>query len=132
MTYALDTNIIIDYLNGNAAAMTQFHHIAKNKTHINIPSIVNYEVLRGFYYTPSHQKETIYSKLRLNCPVIEVNTEIWNCAASIWAKLRKQGRSVSDADNIIAALCIVNGYTLVTHNIKHFTGIDGLLFEDWI
>ena len=132
MIYALDTNIVVDYLNGNTAVMTQFHHVAKNKTSINIPSVVDYEVVRGFYHTPSQRKETTYRKLRENCPVIEVNTGIWNCAASIWAKLRKQGRTVGDADIIIAALCIVNGYILVTHNKKHFTGIDGLLVEDWI
>ena len=131
MKYALDTSIIIDYLNGNTAVMTQFRHVAKNKTPICIPSVVDYEVLRGFYHTPSKHKEAIYSKLRVNCPVIEVNTEIWDCAASIWAKLRKQGHTVGDADIIIAALCIVKSYTLVTHNIKHFADIDGLLVEDW-
>ena len=112
--------------------MTRFRNVAKNKTPIIIPAIVDYEVLRGFYHTPSRHKETTYDKLRMNCPVIEVNTMIWNCAASIWAKLRKQGHTIGDADIIIAAFCIVNDYTLVTHNIKHFTNIDGLSVEDWI
>ena len=51
MTYALDTNIIIDYLNGITEVMTRFRNVAKNKTPIIIPAIVDYEVLRGFYHS---------------------------------------------------------------------------------
>jgi len=131
MTYALDTNIIIDYLNGDATVMTHFRHIAKNKIPINIPSVVDYEITRGFYHTPSPRKEAIYNTIRQNCPMVEVNANIWDCAAKIWAKLRKGGRTIGDADILIAALCIVDGYDLVTHNTIHFKDIDGLKIIDW-
>jgi len=38
---------------------------------------------------------------------------------------------VDYADIIIAACCMENGYTLVTHNTKHFIDISGLLMDDW-
>jgi tRNA(fMet)-specific endonuclease VapC len=63
--------------------------------------------------------------------VIEVNTDIWDYAAQIWAKLRKQGLIVGDFDILIAAYCVVNNYALVTNNTKHFKDIAGLNFEDW-
>jgi predicted nucleic acid-binding protein len=62
---------------------------------------------------------------------VEVNTAIWKRAASIWAMLRKMGKTVGDADIIIAAYCMENEYTLVTHNTKHFIDINGLLINDW-
>ena len=129
--YALDTSIIVDYLNGKLSVMAQFHNAAKNKAPMVIPSVVDYETMRGFYHTPSSRKEANYSRMRHNCPVIEVNADIWDCAASIWAKLRKSGRSVGDADILIAACCILNGYTLVTHNAKDFKHIEELQMVDW-
>jgi len=132
MTYALDTNTIVDFINGDLAVLTQFRNTVKNKVPMVIPSVVDYEITRGFYHTRSAYKENSYGKMRLNCPVVDVNAEIWDCAASLWAKLRKAGRTIGDADILIAAHCITNGYTVITHNTKHFADIDGLKMEDWV
>ena len=132
MTYALDTNIIIDFLNKEEFVVDQFDSAAKSGISMVIPSIIDYEILRGFYHTPKPRKEPVYNNMRLSCPVINVNAIIWDCAAQNWAKLRKAGRTIGDADILIAAICIVNGYTLVTHNVKHFEGIDELQFIDWV
>ena len=35
-------------------------------------------------------------------------------------------------DLFIAATALVNDYTLVTHNTRHFSRIPGLKLEDWI
>ena len=132
MIYALDANIIIGFLSKEPSVVGEFDSAAKNGAQMVIPSVVDYEVLRGFCHTPSPRKEVVYSKMRISCPVIEVNINIWICAASIWAKLRKSGRTVGDADILIAAFCIINGYTLVTHNAKDFEHIDGLQMVDWV
>jgi len=131
MTYALDTNIIIAVLNREATPVKRFNDAVINNEPIIIPSAVDYEVSRGFYHTSIPRKEAVYKNMRLNCPVIEINEEIWDCAAKIWAKLRKSGHTVDDFDILIAAFCIVNGYTLVTNNTKHFKDIDGLTMENW-
>jgi len=51
--------------------------------------------------------------------------EEFNKAAEIRADFEAQGLSVgnNDADVLIAAHCIVNGYTLVTDNTKDFERI---------
>jgi len=131
MTYALDTSIILDFINGKSSVLTQFHYVIKDKISVVIPIVVDYEVSRGFYHTRSAYKENTYKKMRLYCPVIEVNARIWDSAASIWATLRKTGQTIGDADILIAAHCIENGYTLVTHNTKHFKPINELQLMDW-
>jgi len=60
-----------------------------------------------------------------------MNLAAWEEAATIYAQTRKAGRPVDDNDILIAAFCIVNGYTLVTNNTKHFTDINSLLIVDW-
>ena len=131
MVYALDSNIIIDFLSREQSVIKQFDKAVINRIGIIIPSIVDYEILRGFCHKPTPHKEAVYNKLRVNCPVVEVDVAIWKRAASIWATLRKMGKTVGDADIIIAACCMENGYTLVTHNTKHFIDISGLLMDDW-
>ena len=132
MVYAIDSNIIIDFLSRNPSVVMQFDKTVLNGAGIIIPSVVDYEVLRGFCHKPTQRKEAVYNKLRVNCPVIEVDVAIWKQAASIWAALRKMGKTGGDADIIIAACCMESGYTLVTHNTKHFVDIYGLLMEDWL
>jgi predicted nucleic acid-binding protein len=57
---------------------------------------------------------------------------MWDCAASIWAKLKKARITIGDADLIIASQCIISGYTIVTRNVKHFNPINGLSIENWV
>ena len=44
----------------------------------------------------------------------------------------QRNRQVAWRLNMIAAFCIVNNCTLVTDNLRHFEGIDGLTFENWV
>jgi len=39
---------------------------------------------------------------------------------------------IEDADLLIAAQSLNRGYTLVTNNLKHFEGIDGLKLINWV
>ena len=56
---------------------------------------------------------------------------IWNEAAQLYSKLRRIGKLPGDADILIAAFCIGNGYTLVTNNTQHFADMDELQIVNW-
>jgi predicted nucleic acid-binding protein len=131
MTYAIDANVIIDYVNGETDVMAEFRNAITSAMPMVITDVVDFEVVRGFYHNPSKHKEASYAKIRQICPIVKVNDDIWDCAASLWAKLRKSGLDIGDADVIIAAHCIINDYTLITRNTKHFTNVDGLKMLDW-
>jgi len=135
MTYALDTNVIIHYINGKKTVKNKFLNVAINNISIVIPFVVDYEVMRGFYHTPNSDKEHIYKQLKIFCPIIELNSNMWDLAAQNWAKLKKLNRNIGDADLLIASQCITNGYILVTENKKHFDPIVGLniglTVENW-
>jgi predicted nucleic acid-binding protein len=45
--------------------------------------------------------------------------------------LRQKGRMSSEIDNLIAAVSLAKGATLVTRNVGHFQTIEGLRIEDW-
>ena len=51
--------------------------------------------------------------------------------AVIRARLEKKGLVISERDTQIAAVAVANRLTLVTHNVREFLRIEGLMVEDW-
>jgi len=54
----------------------------------------------------------------------------WVRAAKIYAE--NLNHPMSESDLLQAAFCLQNGYTLVTHNTRHFEHLQNLPLEDWI
>jgi predicted nucleic acid-binding protein len=131
ITYALDTNIISYLLKDDQAVIDQYHHAGKNGNDFVLPPIVYYEAKRWFLETGATDKSIAFDKLCDIMPLGELTQEILNTAASVYVKMRKAGKPMSDADIIIAAFCIVNDYTLVTNNTRHFERIDDLKLVNW-
>lgn len=131
MTYALDTNVIIRLLRNDSAVATRFDNAVNNDASIVIPPYANFEILRGFCYRSAPSKERSYRELCVRYPVLEMTADVWNRAATLYGELRRAGYTVGDADLLIAAFCIIGGYTLVTNNTKDFEHIEGLQMADW-
>ncbi|MCL1986619.1 MAG: PIN domain-containing protein [Firmicutes bacterium] len=131
MTFALDTNVIIDLLNLEPLPSKRLGETQKANHSVVILSIVNYEIKKGFNHRATPKKQAGYAYMREEFALIEVTEEVWDCAALIWSDLRKMGITIGDADILIAAFCIIHNYTLVTNNTKHFNQIDGLTIVDW-
>ncbi len=132
MTYALDTNAISDWLKNDKNIAKRLNHAIEKGDSIVIPTVVYYELRRGFKYAAAPGKEHAFSLMCQAYSIEEMNIPAWEEAANIYAKARADGKTIEDADILIAAFCIVNSYTLVTNNVKHFKDIDGLKFENWV
>ena len=56
-------------------------------------------------------------------------------AAVLYARIRHDletaGLVIGPYDLQIAAICMLHGFTLVTHNVGEFSRIAGLAIEDW-
>ena len=130
MVYALDTNVVIALLRNNKAVSDKFDAVVETEK-IIIPPYVNFEILRGFQYVSAPKKQELYMDFCGRCPVEEMNAKAWEKAAAIYGDLLKKGLAIEDADLLIASFCIVNSYTLVTNNARHFERIEGLSIEDW-
>ncbi len=48
------------------------------------------------------------------------------------AQLERAGQRVSDLDLQIASIALEHDAPLVTHNLKHFERVPGLMLEDWL
>ena len=131
MTYALDTNIISYFIQGDNQVRMRMYQTLNNGDMVIIPPIVYYEILRGFRHKAAPKKEWAFSQMCVMYSVGEMKLSMWQCAAKLYGARRKTGKPIDDTDILIAAYCIVNGYTLVTNNTKHFEGIEDLPLVDW-
>jgi tRNA(fMet)-specific endonuclease VapC len=52
--------------------------------------------------------------------------------ADIYAILRSQGTIVGDADILIAASALSQGFGVATNNENHFSRIPDLIVENWL
>jgi len=132
MTYALDTNTIIHLLSQKQEVISQRNAALERGAQFIIPPYVNFELLRGFRYVQATAKERSFRNLCAWYPVGEMRLETWELAADIYTHLRKSNYTVGDADILIAAFCLADGYTLVTNNTKDFANISGLRTVDWV
>ena len=88
-------------------------------------------VQRGLMAKKMNRKLREYLDFRRDVTVGAIDERVWDTAAHIYAALSQIGKPIDDADILIAAFCLVNDYTLVTNNIRHFENIDGLNYVDW-
>lgn len=63
--------------------------------------------------------------------MLQFNETTAQIAANIRAYLEKQGTPIGVLDILIASVAMANFLTLVTHNTKEFSRIQGLPLVDW-
>jgi len=63
--------------------------------------------------------------------VAELDFASWKYSEQVYAGLYRKRLTIGELDILIAAFCIVNGYTLVTDNTRHFENIDVLKIVNW-
>jgi len=133
MIYAIDTDILIHLLSkkDNSVKVRRDDAVASG-IRFTVPRVVDYEIQRGFLCNPSPMKEVMYRAFIDHYGVGEITNEIWYKAAHLYAEMHRKNFDVGDADILIAAFCIVNNYTLVTNNSKHFKIFDELSIENWV
>jgi predicted nucleic acid-binding protein len=129
--FVLDTNIISYYFKGQPEVARNIEKALSAGNGLIIDPIVYYEVKRGLMAVNARRLLKEFDDL---CEVFGVgrfDNGILDDAIAIYVEQRKAGRTMEDADIFIAAFCKKHGFTLVTHNIKHFESIAGLKVLDW-
>jgi tRNA(fMet)-specific endonuclease VapC len=129
--YVLDANIVSYYLKEHPQVIQNIETAIMAGYEIQIAPIAYYEVRRGLLLVNSQKRMEKFERLCELLPVGAFDNRALDIAAGIYVEQRQKGRPADDADIFIAAFCKVNGFTLVTHNTKHFEHLDGLTLIDW-
>lgn len=139
MTFALDTNIVSDFLKGSPKVMARLRALPLTDT-VVITTVTWFEVLRGrmasvLTAAGAAQLQTAVDRFdadrdSLNeFPALDFTPEVGDHFDRLRAnnKLKKIGRE----DLLIACFALAHQATLVTRNLKDFKLVPGLRVENW-
>lgn len=134
MKYLLDTNACIALLRGKPKIVAERLDAAVRKGHlILLSTIVLHELWYGAFNSSKvpeqirHLSEFLSSGMELT-PFDEHDAR---AAGEIRALLESVGKRIGAYDSLIAAQCRRKDITLVTANVREFSRVKGLRWEDW-
>jgi tRNA(fMet)-specific endonuclease VapC len=131
MIYLLDTNIVSYWMRGDRRLIEK---IKRHKpSELSVSTITLAEIYYGIERSPVKKRER-RNKIRAilsQLSVLPFNESAALTYAQIRAGLERQGSVISERDIQIAAIAAANKLILVTHNVKEFSRIVNLKWEDW-
>lgn len=134
MIYMIDTNIISYLMKKNPLSVViKVSQLTENDK--IIMSFVTYaELLKGAKASP--HETVILQKLALILQRVKVvyptDSAISEHYAEQFLQLKAKGTPIGNNDLWIACHALAEKAVLVTHNVKEFERINGLMIEDWV
>lgn len=128
--YLLDTNICVFALRGDSSIAEKFKTTSERKYYVSDVTVME---LRYGAYRSAKAAENLalinvfLKKIRVIPFAIAIDTF---CQEKV--RLQRAGLPLEDYDLLIGSTAKTTGLTLVTHNVKHFERIEGLVIEDWM
>lgn len=125
MKYLIDTDWIIDHLNGVEAVTKKLEKFTASGICTSIISVA--ELYEGVYGSKDYDEslDTLETFLE-GITVLPIDHEVCKIFGKERNKLRKQGNIIGDLDLLIASICLRYDLILLTNNKKHFEKIDSL------
>ena len=130
MNYIVDTDILIYFFKNNKKVVEKFSEISNENI---FTTIINYtELLFGAYNSINVEQNLKKFKSFLeDINVLDFDKEAAEKFSQLKTTLKREGNLIEDLDLMIASICLVNNFVLVTNNTKHFSRIEGLSVENW-
>ncbi len=125
MKYLVDTDWIIDHLNGIEAITKKLEKFAPSGICTSIISVA--ELYEGVYGSKDYNASLDALETFLEgITILPMDQEICKIFGRERNKLRKKGNTIGDFDLLIASICLRYDLILLTNNKKHFEKIDSL------
>ena len=128
VTYQLDTNVVIQMLRGDMSVISNVYRVGIENCCISEITIAElyYGAVKGKRQSNYDDIEIVKQMFRV-VPIYDSLERL----ANIRLSLKKSGKMIDAYDMMIGATAAHNGYTLVTHNTKHYINVPDLMLTDW-
>jgi tRNA(fMet)-specific endonuclease VapC len=131
MTYLLDTNAWIQFLNIPNSAVTQRLKLLQPND-VRLCTVVMAELYYGAWKSSRYENNLARVQgLWSQFEIVDFDQRSASAYGRIRANLESQGTPIGGNDLLIAAITLAHDLILVTHNIREFTRVEGLAIEDW-
>lgn len=125
----LDTDIIIDFLRKDKAAVSKITELKKLNGKIFTTTVNAFELFKGLPDLSEHSKYDAAEIFLNNVHVFKFTLFSAKKAAEIFNDLMSKGEVIELADIMIASIAMENDESILTRNTKHFERISGLKVE---
>lgn len=129
--YLLDTNILIAALKGRPEVRKQLEALPLSALRLSAVVLGELE----FGAEKSEHGERIRARLAelvQRLPLVGVDRETTRRYASVRAGLERKGTPIGANDIWIAAQALAIDAVLITDNVREFSRVPGLAFENWL
>lgn len=131
MRFLLDTNACIRAITGRAPMLADTMKRHRREDVVSC-SVVKAEMFYGAMKSANpvanlSRMEAFFAPYK----VLPFDDEAARRFGEIRAALEKRGTPIGPYDLQIAAIALANQCVVVTHNVREFSRVDGLLVEDW-
>lgn len=125
MKYLIDTDWIIDHLNGIESVTKKLEKFSTFGICTSVVSVA--ELYEGVYGSRNYEASLDALEIFLEgITVLSIDQEVCKIFGKERNKLRRQGNIIGDFDLLIASICLRYNLILLTNNKKHFEKIDSL------
>jgi len=133
--FLLDTNVLSETLRAQPDDGVMLG-LDRHRHELSTAAPVIHEMLFGALRFPPGARRTVVLHEIEHVIAKTLDVLPYDRRAAEWharqrARLVNEGRTPPFVDGQIAAIAVVNGLTLVTHNVADFAAFEGLSVEDW-
>ncbi len=131
MKYLLDTNTCIRYINGRNPQIRE-HMRSIQDSDIAISTVTKGEMYAGSAKSQNPlRSRAMQDAFFIRFESLPFDEPSADAFGRIRAALEIAGTPIGPYDMQIAAIAQVHGLIVVTHNLREFSRVKGLLVEDW-
>lgn len=133
MILSLDTNVLVDLINGRRPDIRlRFDQALADSDSLVVCAVAAHELIYGALISPRPDVQRAAVEGLLGTLEIADWTHADGVAAAqIKAGLRRRGLSIGEHDLLIAGQAFNRGWSVVSANLKHFLRVDTLDVHDW-
>jgi len=126
-----DTDILSALMRKNSVVVAEARTYLAQHGQFTISIITRYEILMGLKAKGATQQTARFEQFCARNTILPITDDVIIQATDIYADLYRRGELIGDADILIAATALMNGFGVVTNNEAHFKRITGLNVENW-
>jgi tRNA(fMet)-specific endonuclease VapC len=131
LTYLLDTNVCIRLLNNTSPAVRN-RLAVEQPENIYLCTVVQVELYYGAYRSANPEPNiALLERFFSQSSILPLDVRAARITGQLRAQLAALGTPIGPYDLQIAAIALANNLTLVTHNTREFSRVEGLRIEDW-
>ncbi len=128
----LDTDTLSALFRRNPVVIAKAQAYLRTHQRFTFSMITRYEILRGLKAKRAMRQQAAFARFCAANRILPLTDVIAVQAAEIYADLYQRGELIGDADILIAATALVEGYGVITNNERHFGRIKGLNINNWL